>query len=287
MEPSPKQASGLLVTGSTGRVGGALRAIWAGNQACGLPILWHGRKAGPDVDLVWDIGQNPPVALPAGLIVLHLAGSTSGSPGALAQNAVVTAAVCTAAQKAGARHVFVMSSAAVYQPSPNLLAEDDTTAPLSPYGQAKRDAEVAAQDCLADGSLIVLRLANLAGADALFGACLPGRTVTLDPVPGQLRGPERSYIGPHALAQVLSGLVLHVMRGGVLPRVLNLAQPGIMAMADLLDARGQPWVFGPPRPASIARVALATDRLSAVVPLVPATPAGLVADLDLVQGWPR
>jgi nucleoside-diphosphate-sugar epimerase len=281
------RASAVLVTGSTGRVGGALRAIWPKNQAGGLPILWHGRKSGPGVDLAWNIGQIPPATLPRGLIILHLAGLTSGSPQDLYENSVVTEAICAAAEAALAVHVFVMSSAAVYQPAPHWLRETDLAAPLAPYGAAKLAAERVAQKRLGGRGLTVLRLANLAGADALFGNCLPGRTLTLDPVPGQSGGPERSYIGPHALAEALTGLIRLASEGAALPDILNLAQPGVMAMADLLTAREQPWVFGPPRQGVIARVALNTERLAALVPLAPVTPATLVADLDQVEGWPR
>ena len=287
MQRADGAATGLLVTGSQGRIGRALRAIWTGKQLGSLPILWAGRRAGPGVDLVWNIGKNPPVVLPQGLIVLHLAGVTAGTPDALAENALVTEAVCEAAARAGAVHVFVMSSAAVYAPGPKPLTEDDVPAPISAYGRAKLEAEVRAEAMFPDGGLTLLRLGNLAGADALLGQCHPGKTVTLDPIAGQAGGPERSYIGPRELARVLAGLVALADRGDTLPRVFNLAQPGVMAMADLLAARGQPWVFGPPRMGAVARVVLATDRLAGLVPLVPATPAGLIADLDGVAGWPQ
>ena len=132
----------------------------------------------------------------------------------------------------------------------------------------------------------MLRLGNLAGADALLGRCLPDKAVTLDPIAGQSRGPERSYIGPAALASVLAGLIDCVAKGQI-PGILNIAQPPVVAMADLLDAKGQPWHFGPKNPAAVARVGLATDRLAALVPLHPATPAALIADLDQFRGrWP-
>ena len=276
------RASGLLVTGANGRIGRALRAIWAENQTAGLPILWHGRRADPGVDLVWDIGNNPPVALPPGLVVLHLAGLTTGAPQELAENTRMTQAVCLAARAAGAVQILIMSSVAVYAPGPDPLTEDDRPAPISPYGHAKLAAEHVALDSLSPGQVTLLRLANLAGADALLGGCRPGQTVMLDPIAGQAGGPERSYIGPRALAQVLSGLVGR----GDLPALLNVAQPGVVAMADLLTARGQPWAFGPPRAAAVPRVVVATDRLAALVPLTPATPAELIADLLSVKGWP-
>ena len=273
-------ATSILITGSTGRVGGALRAVWADNLAGGVPILWHGRRAGPGVDVIWDIGQNPPVGLPEGGIVLHLAGLTWGSAAALDENRKVTAAVCGAVRAA---HHFVMSSAAVYAPGADPIAESVPPAPTSDYGRAKLAAERAAQ-AVAGDRVTVLRLANLGGADALLGNCLPGRMVTLDPIVGQARGPERSYIGPRVLAQALAALFGRV---GGLPAVINLAQPGVIAMADLLVARGQPWCFGPPRAGAVARVVLATDVLAGLVPLPPATAASIVADLDSVPGWPR
>jgi hypothetical protein len=78
-----------------------------------------------------------------------------------------------------------------------------------------------------------------------------------------------------------------VTQAGRLPAVINLAQPGVIAMADLLAARGQPWCFGPPRAGAVARVVLATDVLAGLVPLPPASAASVVADLDSVPGWPR
>lgn len=268
-------ATSVLITGSTGRVGGALRAVWADNSVGGLPILWQARRPGPGVDVAWNIGQTPPPDLPQGGIVLHLAGLTRGTAAELDENQRVTAAVCGAVRAA---HHVVMSSAAVYFPSADPIAETVPPAPISDYGRAKLAAEHAALS-VAGGRVTILRLANLAGADALLGNCRPGQVVTLDPIAGQAGGPERSYIGPRVLAQVLAGLFARV---GTLPAVINLAQPGVMAMADLLTARGQPWRFGPPRDGAVARVVLATDVLAGLVPLPPATPASLIADMASV-----
>ena len=274
----------VWVTGASGRVGRALRAVWGPKAHETLPILWHSRNSSDAADIVWDIGQNPPPPLPDGLIVLHLAGKTNGSRDELAQNAAVTEAACQAALSANARHMFLMSTAAVYAPGPGLLDETAPPAPLSPYGASKLAAEtVAAQ--LMPGRLTILRLANLAGADALLGPLRP--EVVLDPVAGQAGGPVRSYIGPRALAQVLADLLLLAANGTVLPDVLNLAQQPPVAMADLLQARGQPWRFGPPRASAVARVALNTDRLAALVALPRTSPAALIADMTSVPGWPQ
>ena len=290
MAAEPDAATLLLVTGSTGRVGRALRAVWGKGDVPGRSIVWQGRKLGQQVDIAWNIGNEPAPDLPAGVIVIHLAGLTRGTVAQLAENRLVTEAVCRAALAHKARHVFVMSSAAVYRPSAYLIREGESPDPPTDYGRSKHAAERVAEAVLQDPDapgLTILRLANLAGADALLGSCRPGQTVVLDPIAGQAGGPERSYIGPRALADVLAQLMNMVAQGQALPRILNVAQPPAMAMADLLQARGQPWQFGPPRPAAVARVAVATDRLAALVPLPAATPASLIADLDSLPGrWP-
>jgi hypothetical protein len=97
--------------------------------------------------------------------------------------------------------------------------------------------------------------------------------VTLDPVAGG-RGPVRSYIGPATLAHVLNTLA----HAPDLPAILNIASPGPVAMADLLDAAHIPWTFGPPRAGAIPRVALSTARLEGIVPLPPADPQAMIAE---------
>lgn len=274
----------VWVTGASGRVGRALRAIWGHKARETLQILWCDRSSRGSADIFWDIGQNPPPALPDGLIVLHLAGKITGTPGELAQNSAVTEAVCQAAVAAGARHMFLMSTAAVYAPGPGLLDETAPPAPINPYGASKLAAETVAAQIM-QGRLTILRLANLAGADALLGPLRP--ELVLDPVAGQAGGPVRSYIGPRALALALADLLHLAADGTVLPDVLNLAQQPPVAMADLLQAHGQPWRFGPPRAGTVARVALNTDRLAALVTLPHASPETLIADMTSVPGWPQ
>ena len=281
MKPPENAPIPVLVTGTAGRVGRALRAIWGQNAGENLPILWQSRGLDAVGDLHWDIGQNPPPVLPKGLIVLHLAGKTTG---AVHENVAVTEAVCAAALAADARHVFVMSTAAVYAPGPQPLDEGTAPAPQNPYGLSKRAAELLALR-MVPSNLTLLRLANLAGADALLGTVRPH--VSLDPIEGQQGGPERSYIGPRVLAQVLASLLQRAARREDLPQVLNLAQQPPVAMADLLTARGQPWSFGPSRAVAVARVVLNTDRLATLTDLPHTSPAALIADMDSVPGWPR
>jgi len=269
----------LLVTGADGRLGRLLRLIWGD----GAGVIWTARRASPGV-VGWCIGQDTPPALPPGVVVLHLAATLRGDADALARNASDTAALCQAAGAAGVAHVFLASTAAVYRPGPLDIPETAPPDPANPYGAAKHAAEQAARATLRGPGLTVLRIGNVAGADALLGA---GGPAVLDPVAGQPAGPLRSYIGPMVLAGVLAALVRQVQLGLVLPQVLNVAQPGVVAMGDLLTAAGRDWRFGPPREATVARVGLATDRLSALLPLPPATPAGITADLASLRGrWP-
>lgn len=280
----------LIVTGASGRVGRALRAVWGGRVA-GLPVLWSARKAGQDIDLVWNIGIEPAPPLPRRAIFLHLAGQTRGSEAELAENRRSAKALGACARAADARHVFFMSSVAVYPPGPGLIAEDQAVDPTSAYAKAKLAAEVAIRLAVPEGRLTLLRLGNLAGADTLLtsarAAILQQCPVALDPVAGQPGGPERSYIGPQALAHVLAALIGMAAQGMALPDVLNLAQPPALRMADLLTAAGANWHFGPPRAGVIRRVAVDVARLAALVSLPQATAETVIADLNgLKDVWP-
>ncbi|MGV8985764.1 MAG: NAD-dependent epimerase/dehydratase family protein [Cypionkella sp.] len=274
-----------IVTGAAGRVGRALRCAWWGNVS-DLPVQWSARNQGQDVDIVWDIGKSLPPPLPENAVFLHLAGQTRGNAEDLAENRRSAQVLCESASASRARHVFLMSSGAVYAPSPHLITEDQRPKPVSDYGRAKLEAEDVARDILPHGGLTILRLGNLAGADALLSSVRNG-PVTLDPIEGQQGGPERSYIGPRVLAQVLQALIGRLARGEALPPVLNIAQPPVLSMADLLTAAGADWRFGPPRPLAIPRVALSVDLLAALVPVPVATAVSVVADLRSMAGaWP-
>lgn len=249
-----------------------------------MPVIWAARRPGQGVDLVWDIGAAPAPLLPKGAILLHLAGQTSGSAEVLAENRRSAEALARAAERAA--HVFFMSSVAVYRPEALPIVEETPCDPPGAYGQAKRAAEAALQALLPAERLTLLRLGNLAGADAPLTAARRGAMV-LDPVAGQAGGPERSYIGPRALARALEALIARTATGQSLPGVLNLAQSPALAMGDLLTAFGADWRFGPPRPEAVARVEVCTRRLSHLVDLPAASAAGVVADLRSLQGlWP-
>lgn len=259
----------ILVTGSTGRLGRILRLAWAARPPG--PVVWQVRRppAGP-AEVVWDI-LGTDYAGPAPGVVLNLAGPIGAARPQ--DHAALALRVCDMAARTGAAHVFLASSAAVYGATP--AGEADEQAPLAPvsgYGRAKAAMERAVDDWAraragcAPG-VTILRIGNVAGADALLG---PRRArVDLDVFPGQPGGPLRSYIGPVTLARVLGRLAEAAARGQALPAVLNVASPAPVLMADLARAAGLAVTPRPASDAAIARVVLSTRRLQALYAFPP------------------
>jgi hypothetical protein len=273
-----REAIPLLIMGGTGRIGSASRHHWPWMMRSGLRPIWQSRQPKPGF-LTWDVLNSdcPPIARDG--IVLCLAGGRGCE-------AKVQSALALAACEAAGRHVFVMSSAAVYgDPGPDPVEEDTPLRPVSDYGRAKQAMEQAVQSWRAakgDAApgITILRLGNVAGFDALLGAGDAAAPVQLDPITGQEAGPERSYIGPGTLCAVLARLANLAAGQEPLPPVLNIATPRPVAMGALLEAAGRAWAFGPENPEAIARVALNTARLQAIVKLPPPAgrPAAMVAE---------
>ena len=273
----------VLVTGASGRLGKMLQLAWAQHSLLGFDPIWCDRRAANPAFVHWDILSNDAPALPEGAVILHLAGVLRGDAGALCDNAAMALRVCDVAKAAGARHVFLASSAAVYGRGLGDLKEDQTPNPVSDYGHAKLDMERQvrrwSQNAGAQApGVTCLRLGNIVGADQLIGQSVAGRPIQLDAVPGQNGGPMRSYIGPGALAFVLAKLICKAGRGDRLPRILNVASAQPVFMADLLAAAGLPFYFGAENSQVIARVVLSTARLAKLVPVNAHNPAEMIAD---------
>lgn len=230
----------VMITGANGRVGRLLRP-WLGEDT-----LWCRR--GPGEALDWDPLTGPEPLLD--FCRLH------GAPSCLIQLArgdevAIGRATVAAARAAGIARVLLASSSAVYgfsrtQP----WDEEDATEPPSPYGQAKLAMERA---CAGPG-VTMLRIGNVAGADALLTN--PRRPLLLDRFPDGA-GPVRNYIGPRTLAQVLRALA----EAPALPPVLNIATPRPVDMADLARAADLPMERQPAPPSALPRLTLATARL--------------------------
>jgi nucleoside-diphosphate-sugar epimerase len=271
----------VLVTGATGRVGTLLRAAWTQRPPAGFRPVWQTRRAAGPGWISWDmLGAPCPDMTPAPAVILNLAGAPPAREDALSDNLALARAAHDAAQLFGSRHLFLASSAAVYEADvPGLMPESLPPRPATPYGRAKAEMERAALTW-SGPAVTILRIGNVVGADALLGAARPGAPVRLDPVPGERRGPERSWIGPATLADAFEGLITQALASAALPDVLNLAQAPTRFMGEMLDAAWIPWQFGPHNPRVARRVALAGARLAHALPrpLPPADPARMIAE---------
>jgi nucleoside-diphosphate-sugar epimerase len=273
----------VLITGAAGQLGRMLSAAWADTAQMGFEPIWSVRRQDGSDGFAWDILSGPAPDIAPGAVILHLAGILRGDAAALSANKAMALDVCAAAKSAGARHVFLASSASVYGSSFQDHAEVQLPVPRSDYGRAKLAMERAALCWAHDAGPIApgvtcLRIGNVLGADALFGHGRAGRSIALDPVPGQPRGPQRSYIGPAALAKVLADLIGQTLAGQIMPPILNVAAPGALFMADLLDAANAPFNFGPAIEGIIPKVSLATTKLSRMVAVGAADAVAMVAD---------
>lgn len=276
----------VLVVGGTGRLGTLLRLAWARTGQGGL--LWQrrsGEGAGPRFDPLADPAAYAGAAAGARAI-LTLAGRVGGTARDMADHAALALAALEAGRAAGVARVFLASSAAVYGAAA-LAREEDAPAPLSDYGRAKLAMEAAALRWAAahpgGPGLTCLRIANVAGADALLGAAPGPGPQRLDTFPDGT-GPRRSYLGPMALAAILARLFALVRQGRPLPEILNLALDGAVAMEALLSADGRAWAPRPAPATALPVVRLDVRRLAAIAgPLPAADAAAIVADLRATQ----
>ena len=249
MRPTPPP---LMIAGANSRVGRLLKGA-------GLPAAWAQR--GPGADLDWPILDGPApltdwcarYGAPGALVVL--AGVTPGQGAALDDNRALGLAALQAARAAGIGRVLLASSSAVYgRHRAEPWAEDAACVPPSAYGQAKLAMERA---CAGPG-VTMLRIGNVAGADALLTN--PRRPLLLDRF-ADGSGPVRSYIGPQTLARALTALAL----APALPPVLNIGAPRPVDMSDLAQAAGLPVERRPAPPQAIARLTLSIDRLETLM----------------------
>ncbi len=231
-------------------------------------IALHSTQPNPEF-LVFDLILEPSkarIACQGKGAVICLAGVTNlraqTHAEVLSRNSDLALAAMRAAHAAGAGRVFVASSAAVYGAASGLLQESAALRPVSDYGIAKARMEDAAlQEAHRLGQPVtMLRIGNVAGADAILGGWRPA--MQIDQLPDGTT-PQRSYIGPQTLAQVLHGLTRHAD----VPEVLNIAAEGAVQMGALLDAAGLAWESRKAPKDVIADVTLDTTLLGGLVDL--------------------
>ncbi|WP_298428797.1 NAD(P)-dependent oxidoreductase [uncultured Jannaschia sp.] len=260
-------AGRIAVTGRSGRVARLVRRVW------GDSVRWHGRADG---------ALAPRLAGCAALVCL--AGVTSGSADTLRGNVTSALGALDAASEAGLRRVVLMSSAAIYGRVDCPVHEARAPRPVAPYGASKVDMERAVRHwrrSRPDGpDVVILRVGNIAGADALLGNLRDDTHPALTTF-GDGTTPRRSYIGPLTLARVLARIALHP---GPLPDVMNVAAPGTVAMADLLAEAGRTWRPVPADSAAIPSVDLDVGTLSRLHRVPHGSAATLVSEWQACAG---
>lgn len=259
---------GPLILGATGNVGQALQRVpddcWNGTP------VWQSRSPISHY-YHWDIldAGAPDVAC-NGIVMLA---------GAADSDAAVHIGLAQKAAKLGERlgvRVLIASTQAVYGPQAGRLSEATPCKPVGAYGTAKLAME---QAVAGQGHVTCMRIGNIMGTDMLGRAAMRG-DVVLDQLPSG-HAPERAMIGPVTFARVLTGL-LDTEKS--LPQALNVAQPGMVAMDDILTAAGVPWGWRTAPETVLPCLDLDVSMLGAMVPLAPADPAVLVAEARST-GW--
>lgn len=264
MAPRPQRQK-VLVLGANGKLGRMLRAVWAGSLNPLVEFVFSSRQlSGRGGDVQWAPGDETD-HLPRVDAIVALWGAVPGSGYSLDSNSSLALAATDLATALGADRILHCSSAAVYQPENAPLREDDESEPPSDYGKAKRSMERAVKEMSKNAGapkMVVMRIANVAGADSLFANMTPGGSLNLDRFPdGQ--GPLRSYIAPDDLARAIVALVLAKDVQGP----INVAAPKVTAMEDLAQAAGCQVIWRDASPQSIASVELDTSKLAKVLPL--------------------
>jgi len=260
--------SGPLILGATGNVGQALRRVPA-DCWNGTPV-WQSRTPVSNY-YHWDIlNTEAPDVTCDGIVMLA---------GAASDVADVHIGLAQKAAALGARlgvRVLIASTQAVYGPLAGRLHEGTPCHPIGAYGTAKLAMEHAVAG---QAHVTCLRIGNIMGTDMLGRAAVRG-DVILDQLPSG-HAPQRAMIGPVTFARVLTGLLSHKEP---LPQTLNLAQPGMIAMGDLLAAAGVPWVWRTAPDTALPILDLDVDRLTNIVTVPPADSATLVAEARST-GW--
>lgn len=278
-----------LMVGASGRVGRLLDAAWRLAPPHAEVSRQYRNSVRRAADLRWAPLDGPGRFLDwcedAGApdVMIVLAGVVQARPGrAFDEDAAVANACLAAAAEAGVRRCLVASSAAVYGTTAGRPSREcDPLCPTTDYGRSKVATEEICSEWRRRGlDVTALRIGNVAGADALLGQDRPqaASPIVLDRF-ADGSGPVRSYIDPPTLASVLGTL------GGSteLPPALNVAAPGAVAMADLLEAAGLPWRWTPAPGTALPRLVLDCGRLAALHSF----PGDAAEPARIVEGWRR
>jgi dTDP-4-dehydrorhamnose reductase len=225
--------------------------------------IWQARKPRAGF-LTWDILNAPVPDVPCSGVIM-LAGGVDDTDAYVA----LVQAACRFDVP-----VLIASTQAVYGPQAGPLSESAPCAPNSVYGAAKLAMEQAVKG---RPGVTCLRIGNIAGTDALFRSMAAG-PVRLDQIAAG-QGPRRAMIGPVTLAHTLLALL-----ETDLPPILNLAQPGLVDMADILRAAKADWRWQDAPDTALAELELDVSALAGLVHVPPADATTLVAEAR-ATGW--
>lgn len=286
LEHSAEQGGDVLLLGASGRLGQVLRRFWCGpgrlicQSRQNLPGFVQSDLLAPTPALSAAAQQARTVICLAGITPDHAA--RTDDPFSL--NTDLALAAIRLGHEAGVARVFLASSAAVYGAAEGVLHENIRCRPVSEYGRSKLEMEHQAQSLARQlgQDTCALRIGNVIGSDAIIGGWHPDMQLDTFPTGD---GPRRSYIGPKTFCDVLSAMCA----AQELPKVVNVSEPGTVAMSDLLDAARLHWAKRPAQAGALHRVALCTQRLEAYLGAWPqkAHPAQLVAEWRLQHLAPR
>lgn len=269
-----RQTTRALVLGSSGRVGRMLRQAWAKDSA-GIEFAFQTRYPSAACDLLWDVLDAPPDAVVQSApfdAMIVLSGVVPGPDADVTRNAAIGCAAILAAAKLCIPMVFLASSSAVYGGGrPAAFHEADATAPVNAYGEAKLAMEVQcrAQARSAGVRLCLLRIGNVAGADALLlnaRKLAPGQRLAMD-VFADGGTPVRSYIGPQSFAQVICTLI---HGRDAVPEVLNIAAQRPVSMRALAESAAVPFDLRPAPATAQQHITLDCAVLAALHQFAPA-----------------
>ncbi len=223
----------ILVLGANGRLGRMVRAVWSNPRFQEIEVIPVSRLGDAEGSgFAWNPDDDSGV-FPQVDAVLALWGVIRGDPPVLKQNVVLAEKAIEVAEKTGAQTLLHASSVAVYAFGDDPLSEESELDPVSPYGQSKLEMERIVLNHPTQVRQVLMRIGNVAGTQSLFDNLAKGQSITLDRF-SDGTGPVRSFIAPHDLA----ASVLALAGDDSVSGPVNIAAPGVTAMADLVTAAG-------------------------------------------------
>lgn len=270
--------SDVVILGAQGRLG-AMIAAYAKHAGLG----WKTQARRAPADIVWSGDMDSAEAkkvFRTGATLVNMIGATSGDATRLHDaNARFVEDLLAASAKAGVGHVILCSSAAIYgRAGSEPCRETDAPTPITPYGDSKAAMERIAKTLSADKvfrasgvKITVLRIGNVAGADALLAAA-ERHTMAGTPMPLHRfedgAAATRSYIGPRDLFEVIRAAIT----SDVAHRTINVVHLQAVTLDDLSAAYRDhllpdlTWQDTPAPETVPPVVTLSADKVSRFVP---------------------